>query len=117
MECFIYNEEFTVIDDKGVGLNVGYFQSAITFLKFLHDKGELTTKEIISILSGIGISGVVLTLVMLAISDPEPTSKLGLLVGVGITLLLTGSFTIVYSLFNTSFEIVIKHRNSEYNKT
>ena len=51
----------------------------------------VTWQQIVGVLSGIGITGVGIWMVAAAIADPEPTTKLGLLIGGGIILALTGS--------------------------
>ncbi len=51
----------------------------------------MSRSNIVAALAGIGITGLGIWMVFAAIADPEPTSKLGLLIVGGIIITLTGS--------------------------
>jgi hypothetical protein len=55
----------------------------------------LSRREIAGVSVALGMSGAGLTMVVLAFLDPEPTSKLGLLVGGGLTCVLGGGFSAI----------------------
>ena len=76
-----------LIDDAGLGVD-----PATQNLLQMGATGGLTRREwtAVGISSGMTFFGA--ALVLLAIADPEPTSKLGLLVGSGALLALTGGF-------------------------
>ena len=74
-----------IIDDAHVGLDPAgqsLFEMGI--------KAKLSVGEWTAATVGIGMSGAGVGMVILAVLDPEPTSKLGLLVGSGVVLALTG---------------------------
>jgi hypothetical protein len=82
-----------VVDDGRVGLDPAN--------QTLFDMGRaarLSTKEIVAtcIASGMGVFGA--GLVVAAILDPDPTSKLGLLIASGAVLAFSGGFTAIYIL-------------------
>ena len=53
-------------------------------------KGGFPLKSIMAVLFGLGLSGAGIWMIVAAIADPEPTSKLGLLVAGGVLITLTG---------------------------
>jgi hypothetical protein len=60
-----------------------------------------TWKQIVRILTSLGVTGLGVWLVWLAIIDPEPTSKLSILVIGGLTMILTGSLSTLKALGQT----------------
>ncbi|MGC2621407.1 MAG: hypothetical protein WA414_20345, partial [Acidobacteriaceae bacterium] len=76
-----------LIDDAGIGID-----PATQSLLQMGVTGKLSHKEwtAVAIAGGMTLFGA--TMVILAIVDPDPTSKLGLLVGSGAILALTGGF-------------------------
>ena len=67
-----------ILDDAGLGIS----PADQTLLQMARDAG-LSKREIAAVSVALGMSGVGVTMVVLAVLDPEPTSKLGLLVGGG----------------------------------
>jgi hypothetical protein len=63
-------------------------------------KGKLSPKELMAaiIAAGMGVFGA--TVIILAILDPDPTGKLGLLIASGAVLTLAGGFTAIRILTN-----------------
>jgi len=76
-----------LIDDAGIGID-----PATQSLLQMGVTGKLSRKEwtAVAITSGMTVFGA--AMVILAIVDPDPTSKLGLLIGSGAILALTGGF-------------------------
>ncbi len=62
------------------------------------EKRQQTEASPIGALSSAGLAGVGVWLVRAAIVDPEPTSKLALLVGGGLLCILGGGFSLIKSL-------------------
>lgn len=86
-EAYRSHSEVDLIDDAGAGIDPArqsLLQMGLT--------GKLTRREwtAVSISAGMTVFGA--GLVIAAILDPDPTSKLGLLVGSGALLALTGGF-------------------------
>jgi len=79
-----------LIDDAGLGIN----PEDQTLLQMARVSG-LSRREIASVSVALGMSGVGVTMVILAFLDPEPTSKLGLLVGGGAVCVLGGGFSAI----------------------
>jgi hypothetical protein len=76
-----------LIDDAGLGVD-----PATQSLLQMGASGRLTRREWTAVGLSAGMTVFGATLVVLAVLDPEPTSKLGLLVGSGALLALTGGF-------------------------
>ncbi|MGA1869950.1 MAG: hypothetical protein ACMUJM_15560 [bacterium] len=84
-------EPFTFEDDAKLGLTEADLKSAVALIRAAKANGGINWQQIVSVLAGIGITGVGVWMVAAAIADPEPTTKLGLLIAGGIVLALTGS--------------------------
>lgn len=82
-----------VIDDANVGID----PSTHTLFD-MGRKAELSTAEITAVCVSCGMSIAGIGMVLLAFYDPEPTTKLGLLVASGAVLALTGGFSAIYIL-------------------
>jgi len=107
---------FVFEDDARLGLDAKDLRSAVTLIKAAKSKGDMKWKQIAAFLSSLGITGAGIWIVAAAIADPEPTSKLGLLITGGLVLAVTGSLGTLSSLgikfsvfartpFGHSFEI------------
>jgi hypothetical protein len=79
-----------LIDDAGAGVD-----PSRDSLIAMGIKAGLATAEWIAVGVSIGMSAAGIIMVVLAFLDPEPTSKLGLLVGGGAVCILTGGLTAV----------------------
>lgn len=90
MKAYTKKQEFNLVDDAKLGLSEKDVASAVNLMKFLKQENHLSVKEVAQILVGLGITASGVWMVIAAIADPEPTSKLGLLVGGGLVLALTG---------------------------
>lgn len=105
--------DFYILDDEGLGLSEKDVRSAVQLLSFMKKEKKLKLKEITTVLVGLGITGSGVWLVLAAIADPEPTSKLGLLVAGGIMLALTGSFGTLSAL-GVKFSVSAKGLGNEF---
>jgi hypothetical protein len=77
-----------LIDDAGIGLDPG----SQTLLLMAKQAG-LSHREVAGACVAAGMSAVGITMIVLAFVDPEPTSKLGLLVAGGTVCTLYGGFS------------------------
>ena len=76
-----------IIDDANLGVDPASF----TLLQMAREVG-LSHKEFVGVCVALGMSATGIGMVILAFLDPEPTSKLGLLVGGGMVCVLGGGF-------------------------
>src|ERR1017187_3305577 len=88
-------KESLLIDDAGLGAD----PAQQTLLQMAKHSG-LAKWEIGGLCVALGMSGTGLTMIVLAFLDPEPTSKLGLLVGGGAVCFLGGGFSAIRILTN-----------------
>jgi len=79
-----------LIDDAHLGIHPG----DQTLLQMARISG-LSRREIAGVSVALGMSGAGVTMVILAFLDPEPTSKLGLLVAGGTVCVLGGGFSAI----------------------
>ena len=79
-----------LVDDAKVGID-----PAVESLVAMGLKAKLTPREWSAVTVAVGLSAAGAAMVILAFLDPEPTSKLGLLVGGGAVCVLTGGLTAV----------------------
>ncbi len=98
LEFYKKKAAFTFIDDAELGLTAADLGSAVTLMRAAKNKGGATIKTIVSVLTGLGLSGAGLWMIAAAIFDPEPTSKLGLLVAGGVLITMTGGLGTFHAL-------------------
>ncbi len=79
-----------LVDDARVGIDP-QSQSLVT----MGLRARLSVADWVAVGVSVGMSAAGITMVVLAFLDPEPTSKLGLLVGGGAACVLTGGLTAV----------------------
>lgn len=91
MKAYTKKVAFDLVDDAKIGLSEKDVKSAINLLSFMKKERKMKLKDISSVLVGLGITASGVWIVLAAIADPEPTSKLTLLVTGGLILALTGS--------------------------
>ena len=84
-----------IIDDAGVGFD----PASYTLLQMAKGVG-LSHRELAGVCVALGMSATGIVMVILAFVDPEPTSKLGLLVGGGVICVLGGGFGAIRILTN-----------------
>ncbi len=85
----------TLIDDGGIGVD----PEAESLLE-MGRKSRLSSSEWAAVLVALGVSSVGVWLVRMAILDPEPTSKLWLLIGSGAVCIIGGGFLAIQILSN-----------------
>jgi hypothetical protein len=107
IEAYSKKKAFTLLDDAKIGLTEKDLISAVTLIRVAKKKAGLPFKTIAQALTSIGITGAGIYIVILAIADPEPTSKLGLLITGGLILAVTGSLGALSSL-GVKFSIAAK---------
>lgn len=91
IELYTEKTAFTFKDDAGLGLSQKDLKSAVSLIRAAKSKGKYSKRNIIAALAGVGITGAGVWIVLLAIVDPEPTTKLGLLITGGFVLAVTGA--------------------------
>jgi len=113
LRFYAKKEKFSLIDDAKLNLTSDDLVSAVTLIKAVKDKSDLSWSQIVAVLAGIGITGAGVWIIGAAIADPEPTSKLGLLITGGIVLALTGSLGTLAAL-GVRVSIRVKSLNGEW---
>jgi len=98
LECYRDKLKFDLIDDAGIGLTSKDLTSAVKLIQKAKNTGRVSIKGIATILTSLGLSSVGIWLVLAAIVDPEPTSKLGILLAGGIALIALGGMSILRAL-------------------
>ena len=83
-------EAVVVVDDAGAGIDPAR-QTMLEMARMV----RLSAREIAAVAVALGMSGAGVLMVVLAFLDPEPTSKLGLLVGGGAVCVFTGGLAAV----------------------
>jgi len=98
LEAYRRGERFTLRDDAGVGLSAAALGSGVALIRFVVVLGVVPWREVLIVLTGLGLSVVGIWLILVAVADPEPTSKLGILLAGGVALIFTGGASILYAL-------------------
>ena len=98
LECYRDKLKFDLVDDAGIGLTSKDLTSAVKLIQKAKNTGRVSVKGIATILTSLGLSSVGIWLVLAAIVDPEPTSKLGILLAGGIALIALGGMSILRAL-------------------
>jgi hypothetical protein len=98
LNCYKSKLPFQFIDDADLGIQQKDLISAVALIRAARNKVGITANKIGIILTGLGMSGLGIGLVLIAVFDPEPTSKLGILLAGGVVLALSGSLTILRAL-------------------
>lgn len=109
LKCYTGKKEFTFFDDANLGLTEKDVISAISLIKAAKSKGGISVQNIVAALVAIGITAVGVWMVAGAIADPDPTSKLALLIGGGIAVALTGSLGTLAAL-GIKYEVKVNLR-------
>jgi len=88
-------QQALIVDDAGLGVDLAkdtLFQMA--------KQARLSPREVAAVGVALGMSAIGIGMVILAFVDPEPTSKLGLLLGGGVVCVLGGGFSAIRILTN-----------------
>ena len=89
-QAYRERKPLTLLDDANVGIDP-QSQSLVS----MGIKAGLSPADWVAVGVSVGVSAAGVMMVVLAVLDPEPTSKLGLLVGGGAVCVLTGGLTAV----------------------
>jgi hypothetical protein len=106
---YVNKSPFSLIDDAGLGLKEEDLKSAIGLISAARMRG-LSLAEIVRLLASLGVCGLGVGLIVVAVMDPEPTSKFGCLLAGGVVLILTGSLSLLASL-GLRWSISVKWNN------
>ena len=87
--------KITIIDDAHIGIDF-----TEDYILDMGIKAKLTPTEFTAVCVAIGMSSIGVGMVLLAFIDPEPTTKLGLLVSGGAILVLLGGLSAIKILTN-----------------
>ncbi len=98
IKLYTEKQAFLLQDDAGLKLTRADLKSAVSLIRAAKSKGGVSRKQILGLLTGMGITGIGVWIIAAAIADPEPTTKLGLLITGGLILTFTGSFGALTSL-------------------
>lgn len=98
LDCYKTKVAFEFLDDVPIGISHDDLVSAVALISAAKNSGAVTWQQVVGILTGLGMSGVGIWMIAVAIADPEPTSKLGILLAGGVVLALTGGLSILYCL-------------------
>lgn len=91
MQAVNQQQSIILVDDAQLGF---YDESDLSsYIASQPVEKKITPATLLGMASNIGLTGIGVWLVRLAVVDPEPTSKLSLLVAGGITCILTGSLS------------------------
>ena len=88
--AYKHRDRILLVDDAGVGID-----PANDSLVTMGIKARLSMQEWMAVGVSIGMSAAGILMVVLAFVDPEPTSKLGLLIGGGAVCVLAGGLTAI----------------------
>ena len=92
LEEYSSKNEFTLIDDKNFKIRDRDLKSAVRLIKASKAKGGKSITQISKALISLGLSSAGIYVIILAIADPEPTTKLSLLMIGGIVLAISGGY-------------------------
>lgn len=98
LNCYKSKTPFEFRDDANLGISQEDLISAITLIKSAKNSGRISWTQIATILVGLGMSGLGVWMIAVAVADPEPTSKLAILLAGGVVLALSGSFSTLRAL-------------------
>lgn len=103
-------KEFILVDDKEIKIKEDDLNSAVNLIKAAKAKEGKSSTQITKSLTSIGLSSAGICVIMLAIADPEPTTKLSLLLVGGIVLAISGGYDALRAL-QIKYEVKNKDNN------
>jgi hypothetical protein len=98
LTCYRDKHPFILTDDSQIGITEKDLISAVKLIQKAKKSGSMTVKQLATVLTSIGLSSVGIWLILIAVADPEPTSKLGILLAGGVALIALGGLSILRSL-------------------
>lgn len=116
LKAYTQKKSFELIDDAHVGLTTNDAKSAANLIRGVNKRGAVSWQQIAAVLVGLGITSAGLWIIAAAIADPEPTTKLTLLISGGIILALTGSLATLKALGMT-FIVSVKNGTNHFQIT
>lgn len=110
LKKFLTRENFKV--SKNLNLEPESLRSPLSYIQAMNETYTTASlaKSVAQVLGGLGVSAAGIKLVTMAIFDPEPTSKLWLLLAGGVSLVVLGSVSILEAV-GQSWDIEIGNRN------
>jgi len=113
LEEYKEKNEFNFVDDAEIGITREDLKSAVHLIRAARKKANFSANKIVTVLFGIGLTAVGVYIVVAAIADPEPTSKLTLLIAGGLLLSLTGGYSTLRAL-GVKFAVKAAHNNTSF---
>jgi len=113
IQAYASKTGFDLVDDHELGLTKADLESAVTLIRAAKTKGRVAWRTVAAALAGVGLTGIGVWMIAAAIVDPEPTSKLGLLIGGGVVIVLTGGLATLRAL-GISFTVTARGPRSEF---
>ena len=105
LELYIKRVTFIVIDDANIGLEKDHLTSGIRLLKSLKEKLDISWREIARLLFSIGIGGLGMYMVMLAIKSKNEKLNSVMIGGLGLIFMgAVGAYYALGSPFSVSIE-------------
>ena len=104
LRAYGQQQSFRFVDDAGVGVEPEDLQTGLKLLAAAARKGECSWQIIAAALVGVGMAAAGIWMVRAALVDPEPSSRLGLLITGGLILTTTGG-TAALNALGTKFEV------------
>lgn len=97
LDCYANKTPFVLVDDARLGFTSQDLETGIALISAANKRG-LSFTEIALLLGSLGVCGMGIWLIVVAVVDPEPTSKFGFLLAGGVVLIVTGSLSILATL-------------------
>lgn len=103
------HQPVSLVDDAGAGIN-----PAKDTLFEMGRKAELTSKEALAVAVAVGMGALGAGMIVLAFLDPEPTSKLAILLAGGAVLIGTGGFAAIQILVDLKPPTVKRKKDGSF---
>ena len=97
LKCLKAKAPFTLVDDAGLGITLEDLRTGLLLVSKA-EKAGVPWNRIAQALAGIGYCGIGIWVIRMACLDPEPTSKLALLVGGGLLCIFVGGGVVFVAL-------------------
>ena len=110
LKAYGQQQSFKFVDDGNIGVEPGDMETGLKLLVAAARKGECSWQIIAAALVGLGMAAAGIWMVRAALVDPEPTSRLTLLITGGLMLATTGGAAALNAL-GTKFEV---HAGSDW---
>lgn len=84
LDCYKTKVAFEFLDDVPIGIGHDDLVSAVALIAAAKNSSAITWQQIVGMLTGLGMSGIGIWMIAVAVADPEPTSKLAILLAGGV---------------------------------